>query len=152
VRACIVVCARVRHACDTFASPAADAPSRARCLSSAACGCPYSGTGITNLPCSWCAVLVEVSGPRSHQRRLQTARGRDSAVPVEARAGHDGSPVRNGHRQCLGCADSVASMLVSLTHVFGAHAQRVWFCRGSLMTMSVFVPTEAINSLLAYTD
>jgi hypothetical protein len=37
-----------------------------------ACGCPYSGTGIANSPCSWCAVLVEVSGPRSHRRRLQT--------------------------------------------------------------------------------
>ena len=35
MRACIVVRARVRHACDTFASPAADAPSRASCLSSA---------------------------------------------------------------------------------------------------------------------
>ncbi len=37
-----------------------------------ACGCPYSGIGIANSPCSWCTVLVEVSGPRLHRRRLQT--------------------------------------------------------------------------------
>jgi hypothetical protein len=35
VRACRVVRARARHACDAFASPAADAPSRARRLSRA---------------------------------------------------------------------------------------------------------------------
>ena len=91
------------------------------------CGCPYSGTGITNLPCSWYAVLVEVSGPRSHQRRLQTARGRDSAVPVEARAGHDGSPVRNGHRQCLGRA-------VSCEHA-GVTDARVWRARTARLVL-----------------
>jgi hypothetical protein len=108
VRACRVLRARARHACDACAIPAADAPSRARrlcradarssgegaarpplcadeageswsgrghrgCTRRCLCGCPYSGTGIANSPCSWCAVLVEVSSPRPHRRRLQTA-------------------------------------------------------------------------------
>jgi hypothetical protein len=106
-----VVRARARHVCDSCASPAAYAPSRARRLCRAdarssgegaarpplcadeagvgelvgpgasrllaplfvACGCLYSGTGIANSPCSWGAVLVEVSGPRSHRRRRHTA-------------------------------------------------------------------------------
>jgi hypothetical protein len=66
-----------------------------------ACGCLYSGTGIANSPCSWCAVLVEVSGPRPHRRRRQTAcrRGNWKFARRARLAKRDSSVQRNTARE-----------------------------------------------------
>jgi len=87
VRACRVVRARARHACDAFASPAADAPSRARRLSHV--DARSSGEGAARPPL--CADEAGESwsgrGHRGCTRRCLSRAGVRTPVLTTARAG-----------------------------------------------------------------